>query len=196
MPRARLALPLVRCLPALVSLASAANFAAGCASEGSYQVRWSFGDPGLLNFTAEHCGQHGVSAIAMAGRRDDGKVDNPVAACAPGVFAHQLPTGVWTLELTALDATGHSKTDDPDYLRGSITITVAEDQLAGTDQGPVVLLPLPACRDGVDNDCDGRVDLDDPGCAEEETGTTEQGADLSVDPQPPRAPGAPSACTP
>jgi len=29
---------------------------------------------------------------------------------------------------------------------------------------PVMLPPLPQCSDGVDNDLDGRVDLDDPDC--------------------------------
>ena len=169
---------------------------AGCASEGSYQVRWSFSDPALMIFRPGDCGRHGVSAIAIAGRRDDGKVDDPEAACAPGVFTRQLPTGTWTLELTALDSTGRPKTTTPGFLQGGITIVVAEDQLAGTDQGTVVLPPLPACQDGVDNDCDGRIDLDDPGCGGDPNGTTEQGGDLAVDPMPARPPGAPSACTP
>jgi hypothetical protein len=168
---------------------------AGCASEGRYQVRWTFSDPAVVGFQPGDCGKHGVSAIAIAGTRDDGTVDNPQAACAPAIFTHQLPTGTWTLTLTALDATGHPNTASTGYLHGTITVTVAQDQLAGTDQGPVVLTPLPACQDGVDNDCDGRIDRDDPGCADPD-GTDEQGTDLSKDPKPERNPNAASACTP
>jgi len=187
--RARIAAPLAG-ICGVVLLAQA-----GCASEGTYEVRWSFGDPALAAFEPGDCGTHGVSAIAIAGRRDDGTVDNPVAACAPGVFTHKLPTGTWTLELAALDAAGQPKSADPAYLRGSITIAVSEGQVGGIAQGPVVLSPLPACQDGVDNDCDGRVDLDDPGCTDA-AGVTEQGTDLMLDPQPERPPGAPTACTP
>ena len=168
---------------------------AGCASEGTYQVRWTFTDPALAGFQPGDCGKHGVSAIAIAGRRDDGTLDSPEAACAPGIFKHRLPTGTWTLALAALGATGLHDTADTGYLHGTVTVTVAEDQLAGADQAPVVLPPLPACQDGVDNDCDGRVDLDDPGCADA-NGLTEQGTDLTKDPRPERTPDTSSACTP
>ena len=189
MPRVRIAAPLAGLFGALLL------GQLGCASEGSYQVRWAFTDPAVVGFQPGDCGKHGVSAIAIAGTRDDGKLDNPEAACAPGVFTHRLPTGTWTLALAALDATGHPSTAATDYLHGTITLTVAEDQLAGSDQEPVVLPPLPACQDGVDNDCDGRVDLDDPGCADS-AGLSEQGTDLSKDPKPERNPDAGSACTP
>jgi hypothetical protein len=190
MLRARIAAPVAGIGGVLLLLGQG-----GCASEGSYEVRWSFGDPALAAFQAGDCGAHGVSAIAIAGRRDDGTVDNPVASCGPGSFTRKLATGTWTLALTAVDAAGQAKTPDQNYLRGGITIVVPEDQVGGTDQGPVVLLPLPACQDGVDNDCDGRVDLDDLGCSDA-AGLTEQGTDLMLDPQPDRRPGAPSACTP
>src|SRR5215510_11916687 len=105
MPRLRSTLPLLGRVLSLACVAGATS-AAGCASEGSYQVRWTFRDPGLGVFQPGDCGKYGVSAIAIIGRRDDGQDDNPVAACAPGVFIHGLPTGTWTLKLVALDATG------------------------------------------------------------------------------------------
>jgi len=40
----------------------------------------------------------------------------------------------------------------------------------------VTLIPQPQCRDGVDNDLDGRVDLDDPDCAGNPDLPTECGA--------------------
>jgi hypothetical protein len=50
--------------------------------------------------------------------------------------------------------------------------------LVVADDGPPVPVPftfptLPACMDGVDNDGDGRVDLDDPDCANNPYGTHE-----------------------
>jgi hypothetical protein len=42
-------------------------------------------------------------------------------------------------------------------------VVVVDDQL--TTVPPITLPPLPQCRDGVDNDGDGRVDLDDAQCA-------------------------------
>ncbi|HXI55333.1 MAG TPA: hypothetical protein VNO55_04710 [Polyangia bacterium] len=53
----------------------------------------------------------------------------------------------------------------------------------------VVLTPLPACADGIDNDCDGRVDLDDPSCQGDPRGN--EGATASCNQQPAGGPAAP-----
>jgi hypothetical protein len=37
-----------------------------------------------------------------------------------------------------------------------------------------MLASRPACSDGVDNDTDGRIDLDDPDCGNNPFGTTEE----------------------
>jgi hypothetical protein len=41
------------------------------------------------------------------------------------------------------------------------------------DPEPVVLTPRPECSDGVDNDGDGRVDVDDPDCMGDPNRTAE-----------------------
>jgi hypothetical protein len=176
-----------------------------CGSDGSYQVRWAFSpaaapaDPATAELNPGGCGKYGVSAIAIAAMRDDGHTDAAIVACAPGTTIRKVATGVWTLKLTALDAAGHVKDPDPDptsaLLHGATTVTVDEDQL--TPAAAVVLLtPLPECRDGIDNDCDGRVDLDDPGCAGDRQGTAERGADLTIDPGVAPTGASASACDP
>ena len=45
------------------------------------------------------------------------------------------------------------------------TAVIAEGPTVPLDPEIVDLTPRPACEDGVDNDRDGRVDLDDSGCA-------------------------------
>ena len=98
-----------------------------------------------------------------------------VVSCGPGTFTGKLSQGTWTLALTSLDAEGNEKEPAASgLLRGAVQtpfdvkdgeLTVVADR--------VVLQPLPECRDGVDNDHDGRVDLDDPDCAGNPEGTAE-----------------------
>jgi hypothetical protein len=134
--------------------------ATGCGSNGQYQLSWSFTGAA---FQPGDCGAFGVSAISIAGTNENGGTDNPIAPCAPGTFTRKLSAGTWTLVLTALDASGQVKAPAPsDRLRGQTTVPVEDDHLA--DAGTVTLPPLPQCDDGVDNDHDGRVDLDDADC--------------------------------
>jgi hypothetical protein len=137
----------------------------GCSNSGSYRVSWAFNADGM--FVVGSCGASGVSAISIAGTTPDGSTDDAIAPCAPGSFTRSLAPGTWTLNLIALDATGHVKEPaETGLLRGVATVSVVEDQLTVVDP-VVVLTSLPQCRDGVDNDRDGRVDLDDPDCAGE-----------------------------
>ena len=50
---------------------------------------------------------------------------------------------------------------------------IAEDATVPLEPGIVELTPRPECKDRVDNDGDGRVDLDDLECAGIRTGPTE-----------------------
>ena len=89
--------------------------------------------------------------------------------CGLGFYDGSLGAGSWTLALVALDATGQAK--EP----AATGLSARPDGYGepGRDPGRrarradpgVTLTPLPQCRDGVDNDLDGRVDLDDPDCA-------------------------------
>ena len=160
----------------------AALLLVACNSTGSYRVAWTFvdgrmfspGEEGNVGFTPGDCGRYGVSSIAIAGTSDDGTGDNAVAACAPGTFSRELPTGTWSLVLTALDAEGRIKAPGVvDRLNNRTTVVVLRDQVARPKDDPVFLPPLPECSDGVDNDGDGRVDLDDDGCQSNPDGDAE-----------------------
>jgi len=54
-----------------------------------------------------------------------------------------------------------------------IAAVIAEDATVDVDPPTVVLTPRPVCMDGVDNDRDGRVDLDDMTCAIDPNAATE-----------------------
>jgi hypothetical protein len=149
-------------------------FASGCSNDGSYQVGWTFFD--AQPFHPGDCGKVGVSAIAISsGVSADAGQEHPVfVACAPGTYTGRLAPGTWTLVLAAIDAEGHPKEPATSgLLRGTADgVTVTEGHL--TPVPGLVLLPrLPECRDGVDNDHDGRVDLDDPDCAGDPLGSHE-----------------------
>jgi len=149
---------------------------AGCTDNGSYHVSWSFTD----GKTAQAgCGAHGVDAIRVTGASTQGDGEDVVTLCALGEFTHGVPIGNWTFTIHQLDVRGRAidvpQLDDqgqpvldangypilvPDP---TAPATVAKD--ATVDLDPIMLTPRPECSDGVDNDCDGRIDLDDPQCA-------------------------------
>jgi hypothetical protein len=150
---------------------------AGCADHGSYRVSWSFTDKSA----PAGCGAHGVDAIRVTGASTQGDGEDVVTLCAIGSFTHSVPIGNWTFTIHQLDAHGRPidvpQLDDqgqpvldangyptlvPDP---TATATVATDALVDLDPAMVALTPRPECSDGVDNDCDGRIDLDDPQCA-------------------------------
>ena len=124
------------------------------------------------------CGAHGVDAIRVTGASTQGDGEDVVALCAIGEFTHGVPIGNWSFTIHQLDVRGRAidvpQLDDqgepvldangyptlvPDP---TATATVAKDATVDLDPGMVVLTPRPECSDGIDNDCDGRVDLDDP----------------------------------
>ena len=162
----------------------------GCADHGSYQVSWSFtGEPAAAS---AGCGAHGVDAIRVTGASTQGDGEDVVTLCVPidptqPGFRHSVPIGNWTFTIHQLDVRGRQidvvQLDDqgqpvldangyptlvPDP---TVTATVAKDALVDLD--PVVLTPRPECSDGIDNDGDYRIDLDDDTCAGNPYGATE-----------------------
>lgn len=146
--------------------------AAGCSNSGSYTLKWQFVDDG---FKSGDCGRVGVSGIGIAATRpSDGSQSSIAVPCALGFYDGSLDAGSWTLALVALDASGQPKVplaNEPQnqtpYLRGQTDINSPVEIHAGEQAAPipaVLLPPLPQCQDGVDNDLDGRVDLDDSDC--------------------------------
>jgi hypothetical protein len=153
---------------------------AGCSDHGNYQVSWKFvGDEDA----AAGCGRHGVDAIRVTGASTQGDGEDVVTLCTgnDGSFTHGVPTGNWAFTIHQLDVRGRPidvpQLDDqgqpvldtngyPTFVPDpTATATIAKDATVDLDPAPVLLTPRPECSDGVDNDGDGRIDLDDPDCA-------------------------------
>jgi hypothetical protein len=160
--------------------------AAGCADHGTYTLKWTFiggTDPAI------DCGKHGVDSVRVIGMNTGGDGETFAALCTDGGVTHSVPVGNWTLGVhqvdvrglpiapltlddqgqVVLDADGHPiPAPDP-----TATGDVAKDRTMPLDPEPVVLTPRPECSDGVDNDGDGRVDVDDPDCMGDPNRTAE-----------------------
>jgi hypothetical protein len=157
---------------ALLLCGLAALALSGCHQDGSLQVSWAFGD----GTAADGCGQHGVDSVLVNSGDTGSDSDQVQALCAPGVITRAVPAGTWTVTVLALDAQGNliqapagvdPTTKTP---QAAIIMSMQTPGLVVADDSPSVAVPftfptLPACMDGVDNDGDGRVDLDDPDCA-------------------------------
>jgi len=139
--------------------------AAGCTDHGSYHVGWNFGADAPAGIG---CGHHGVDSIRVTGTSTQGDSDDIITLCAPGDLTHEVPVGDWTLTLHQLDVRGRPIVPNDDQGQPvpdpTATVTVLKDKPTDTDPSAVTLAPRPACSDGIDNDCDGRVDLDDDDC--------------------------------
>jgi hypothetical protein len=147
--------------------------AAGCTSYGSYQVGWQFVGGEEAN---TGCGQHGVASIRVIGSSTEGEREDVVGVCADGGLTHSVPVGSWTFSVHQFDVRGR-RIDmldaDGNPVAPTAAAVIAEDVTVEVDPKPVELTPRPKCSDGVDNDVDGRVDLDDPQCAGDANGTAE-----------------------
>jgi hypothetical protein len=162
-------------MPRLLALGlcvTAALAIAGCTQDGSYRVTWNFlatADPGAaVQSAAEGCGQHGVDAIFVTASDTNADGDQVLAICTLGQITRPVPAGTWSIQVQAVDAQA--------TLIGSIATQMVSGVVADgavTELGLVTLTPRPACDDGIDNDGDGRVDLDDPGCDGNPSGTHE-----------------------
>jgi len=146
--------------------------AVGCTDKGSYQATWSFAGGDL---PGPGCGQHGVDAIRVKGASSDGDVDDVITLCAPGGFKHEVPVGDWTFTFQQLDVRG-VRIEPKDALDQAIPDPTAAGSVgkdALTELPPVELVARPKCRDGIDNDGDGRIDLDDSDCKGDPNTATE-----------------------
>jgi hypothetical protein len=153
----------------LVCLLSVGGVAvtAGCTDHGSYQVNWQFagGVPAQIG-----CGAHGVDSIRVIGTNTSGDNENFQVLCAPGQATHTVVVGTWTLAVHQVDVRGVPiDIGDPPTATGD----VAKDVTVVLDPAVVELTPRPECSDGIDNDGDGRIDLDDPDCAGDPNGARE-----------------------
>jgi hypothetical protein len=164
--------------PRRLAILVAAVFLLGaCGQSGTYNLTWSFmtadGTPGDA---ASACGAHGVHAVLVTALTTDGTAtSSEIARCTPGHFSHGIAPGTWHFKAQALNAL-----DNPlDDMAAGLKPDAQPDQVDISDGGSadlmVVFIPLPECGDGVDNDGDGRVDIDDPDCGCATTGASEAG---------------------
>lgn len=138
---------------------------AGCADHGSYTLVWQFAGG---ERAASGCGMHGVDSIQVTGTSTGGDSETATALCVAGQLSHSIPVGTWTFAVSQVDVRGVPI--DP-TAPASAVVAKDADVLAQPD--PVELTPRPTCRDGIDNDGDGRVDLDDPVCGGDAEANTE-----------------------
>jgi hypothetical protein len=132
---------------------------AGCTDYGTYRVSWVFeGDEPA----AVGCGLHGVKSIRVTAVTDQGDSHGTTTPCAPGELTHEIRVGTWLFSINQLDLQGQRADWGGTQLvaRG----TIVKDMITDLDPSTVVLVPRPACGDGLDNDGDGRIDTADPEC--------------------------------
>jgi hypothetical protein len=158
-------------------LAAGCLTTAACKHDGAYQLSWAFAQE-AQPVSELTCAKHGVFSIrisAIAGA----SIDTVAVPCGPGQVTRAIAAGTWSFEVWALDSDGKYRGDLlPPNLPGAKDALMAKidaTEIAGEQTATlaVQLNPLPQCADGVDNDADGRVDIDDPGCAGKRDGADE-----------------------
>jgi hypothetical protein len=156
-----------RSLLQVLCVAGVAVALGACQDQGSYTVSWQFagGEP-----AATGCGAHGVDSIRVLGTSTGGDTDNFAVLCTAGQVTHSVNVGSWTFAVRQVDVRGRGIDPvDPPTAAGD----VVKDRNVVLTPDTVELTPRPACSDGVDNDNDGRVDLDDPDCMGDLNGPSE-----------------------
>jgi hypothetical protein len=168
--------------------AAGALAAAGCTPTGHYQVSWNFfpnaDGTGTPESAANACGLHGVDAVFIQGT-SGGNGATEIALCtSPGLapdgtevwgqVTGTVATGDWTFTIQQMDVRGTR------FGATETTATMTVSQGATAVFPTVTLTPRPECSDGVDNDHDGLVDLDDPGCANFDTQNPDDPQNLTL----------------
>lgn len=140
---------------------------AACGDEASYTLRWRFADQPPGAFSARNCGARGIESFVGTETEAGGSQRNFRAVCGMGELRRSTPPGTWTVTLVGVDAAGRlPAAQQLPNLRGVAGPFVL--QLDGPEPFVEVVVPArPQCEDGVDNNGDGLVDADDPGCQQE-----------------------------
>ena len=87
-----------------VALVAVGFGAAGCNSDGTYKLSWTF--PGDGETSALTCARRGVFSIRVAGASAQGDHQDVEVPCAPGLVTRQVPAGTWTFTVLGLDREG------------------------------------------------------------------------------------------
>lgn len=150
---------------AALLLAAGLVFAA-CETHGETRISWSFTDGPVTG--AGDCSRRGVDKIVITFQDEVGaslrSFDRPCSRGDSGALT--MPTGTYQVQVQAFGPSGLPFRDpftDEITLVEYLTDVVVKDRKAETERA-VIFTPNPECADGVDNDHDGLVDADDPGC--------------------------------
>jgi hypothetical protein len=140
-------------------------FLCACGSSGSYELHWTVGHSSPES--AKSCSSVGLDMVEVIPRNEPGQ--RSLFACyaaGSGALGHgpSLPPGETSLEVYGLSPDG-------ERIAGPVSVQALIPN-AGFVRVDVDLASPPACRDGVDNDGDGQVDLFDPEC-KDGSGTSE-----------------------
>ena len=143
---------------------------AGCGEAGSYELSWNIGCDKTKACTtctldnAMGCSKVGLDSMEVRVFRGAVEEEGSIFPC----FSQQdgalgrgpgLDPGKVRLEVSGVSPGGQQLTEPV-----STEVTIPDTGMAAA----CVKVPLPtACADGVDNDGDGLVDGDDPGCKDD-----------------------------
>lgn len=151
-------------------LCAAGGLFAGCTDYGTYSVHWQFVGGEGANVG---CGLHGVDSVRLIGTNTEGERDDYAAVCAEGGVIHSVPVGTWTFTVYQFDVRGvpvDMLDGNGQPLAPTATGVIGAEATVSLDPPIVDLTPRPECQDRIDNDTDGRVDLDDSDCAGDPNG--------------------------
>gem|GEM_PF-3331366 len=140
--------------------------ATGCGPSRSYELHWKIGCAGTSGYcnveSAKDCSALGFDTVVVEVSSSSPSIRSQFSCYSPVSgpvgFGPDLPAGPITLSVSAQSAGGQ-------LLSGPITVN---GQVPSDGYGRInVELPrAKACSDGVDNDGDGAVDLNDAQCTE------------------------------
>lgn len=157
--------------------AAALTLLSACAEDPSFEARWRLGDPGdgsgeLTVDSVRACTAVGLESIRVTAIQAGLPVDARDLPCFASTFTEpagliggpELADGDYELRFEGVLRSGKTICEaiDAEPCFVSRDAAVRKGQPLVFDD--LVIPRAPQCRDGVDNDGDGRVDGGDPGC--------------------------------
>jgi hypothetical protein len=159
--------------PVACVLGGLALLCAACGGHGSYELNWTLGCKGAPDASCQirsalDCSRHGLDTVLVVAVQgsDQTRAVFPCYSITDGPKGQGpgLAGGLTTLDVSGLTAAGQTIAGPV-----SVQITIPTSGFVAAEAN----LPIPpACNDGVDNDGDGLVDLQDPDC-KDASGTSE-----------------------
>jgi hypothetical protein len=164
---------------AFVGALAGALALAGCAQPPGFELSWRIADAHATDNeldkappldAVKQCSDVGIFWVRVTAKLGEAVVWIDEFECASSVRssieAPPLEPGEYTLVVEGLRRNHEpwafdSETEVPRIAHGEVSVTVSEGEPPVVD---AVLRAPPGCDDGIDNDLDGMVDTQDPGC--------------------------------